>query len=251
MHRNVVHIDADILRAQRLENLAAVRLQLHSIKPDRIQMPRRIDLGSNRRRNDLRDLAKCGRITFRDLPAPRQIRLQLLQLLNAQGTSNVGQPVVEAQQHHLVMPLPGGLPLPRVAADAVIAKAAQRLGELRIVGRDHAAFPGRDVLHRMKAEDGHVRQAADPTALVLGAQSVAGIFDHHQPMALGQFEKRSQVRGMPGIIHRQNGLRSRSNARCCLFGIKIQRVRRDVGKDRNALPDRARNLRSPRRSTAK
>ena len=144
------------------------------------------------------------------MPAPRQIRIQFLQLLNAQGTGNVSQAVIETQQHHFVMPLPRGLPLARVAADAVIAKAAQRLGELRIVGRDHAAFSGGDVLHRMKTEDGHVRQAAHPTAFVLGAQGMAGIFDHDQPVALGQFKNRLQVGGMAGIVHGQNGPGSRA-----------------------------------------
>ena len=41
----------------------------------------------------------------------------------------------------------------------------------------------------MKAEDSHVRQAAHPAAFVFGAQGVAGIFDHHQPVTLGQFKK--------------------------------------------------------------
>ena len=88
------------------------------------------------------------------------------------------------------MPLARGLALPRVAADAVIAKSAQGFGEVGIVGGDHAAFAGGDVLHRMKAEDRHVRQAADPAASVLGAQRMAGIFDHDQPMALREFENR-------------------------------------------------------------
>ena len=99
------------------------------------------------------------------MPAARQIRFQLLQLLNAQGTRNVGQPVIETQQHHFIMPLSRCLALARVAADAVIAKAAQRLGKLRIVGGHHAAFARGDVLHRVKAENGHVRHAAHVAAL--------------------------------------------------------------------------------------
>ncbi len=70
-------------------------------------------------------------------------------------------------------------------------------------------------------------------ALVLGAQGVAGIFDYHQSVTLGQFKNRVQVCGMPGIVHGQNGPCSRGNSRCGLFGIEIQRVRRDVGEDRN------------------
>ncbi len=152
-------------------------------------MPGWIGIVANRGRNDFRNFTKCSRITRRDLPAARQIRLQLLQLLNAQGTGNVGQPVIETQQHHFVMPLSRGLALARVAADAVVAKAAQGFGKLRVVGRDHAAFSRGDVLHRMKAEDGHVRQAAHLAAFVLRAQGVAGILDHHQPVAVGELQE--------------------------------------------------------------
>ena len=88
------------------KHLAAVCLQSGSIKPNGIEVPGRIGLSANRRGNHFRNFAKRSPIPRRDLPAARQIRIQLLQLLNAQGTGDVGQPVVETQQHHLVMPLP-------------------------------------------------------------------------------------------------------------------------------------------------
>jgi hypothetical protein len=53
------------------------------------------------------------------------------------------------------------MPLPRFAVNAVIAKTPQRLGESCIVRRNHTAFPGGQMLHRMKAEHGHVGDATD------------------------------------------------------------------------------------------
>src|ERR1700690_3515122 len=62
MHRNVMHIDPDVLRAQRLEHLTAVCPQLHSINPNWIEVPGWIDVVANRWRNYLRDLTKRLRI---------------------------------------------------------------------------------------------------------------------------------------------------------------------------------------------
>ena len=43
------------------------------------------------------------------------------------------------------------------------------------------------MLHRMKAEDGHMRDTAHPPAAVFRAQRVAGILDHDQPMTIRDF----------------------------------------------------------------
>ena len=42
MNRDVVHVHADIFRAQRLEHLPAIGGQLAEIEPDWIEMPGRI-----------------------------------------------------------------------------------------------------------------------------------------------------------------------------------------------------------------
>ena len=64
----------------------------------------------------------------------------------------------------------------------MIAEPPQRFRQLQIVGRNHSTFPGRDVLHRMKAECSHIRNASNASPVILRAQSMASVFDHNQPM---------------------------------------------------------------------
>ena len=44
MHRNVMHIDPDILRPQGAENFAAAGVPLVRAEPNRIKMPRRVGI---------------------------------------------------------------------------------------------------------------------------------------------------------------------------------------------------------------
>ena len=90
-----------------------------------------LTLGTNSGRNHSRDSAECGGVSSRDFSAPRQIRFQLLQLRDTQGTGNIRQAIVETQQDHFILPLARALPLARIAADSVIAEAAQGLREVR------------------------------------------------------------------------------------------------------------------------
>ena len=60
-------------------------------------MPGGIDVLASLRRKHPSHVAELGRVSGCDLPAPRQIRLQLLQLLKPKSASNIGQAVVEAQ----------------------------------------------------------------------------------------------------------------------------------------------------------
>ena len=43
MHRNVMHVDANVFRAQRARNLGAILRQFRQIQANGIQVPRRID----------------------------------------------------------------------------------------------------------------------------------------------------------------------------------------------------------------
>jgi hypothetical protein len=64
---------------------------------------------------------------------------------------DIGQVVLEAGQHGVVVGRRGGaVGLPGVARDAVELEELDPLGELVVVGGQHAAFAGRDVLDRVK-----------------------------------------------------------------------------------------------------
>src|SRR4051812_45746576 len=122
------------------------------------------------------------------------------------------------------MPLPDALTVASITADAVISKPAQRFGKLRIVRRHHAALTGRQVLHGMKAEDGHVGNAADLAPAIFRAKSVTSIFDDRQPTVLCNFKKCIEVRGMSRIVNRKNCFRAWRDQRLDARWIKIERV---------------------------
>src|SRR5215813_84585 len=131
-------------------------------------------------------MMKRGVVHRCDLASARKIRLQFLQLLDPQSTDDVGQAVVESEQHHFVVPLPGALALSRIAGNPMVSEPAKSLCEFGIMGRYHAAFAGGDVLHRMKAEHRLIRDAADPRSFVFRTKSVASILNHDEVVLSGR-----------------------------------------------------------------
>ena len=150
MDRHVVHVDADILGSERREHLRAIDAQAG---PSRSRMGYRCQAGSRSAgTNGVRISGNGERLVVyarRDLAASRQPRRQLPQLSEAERALDVGQPVVEAELDDLVEPRAARLRAPRLSASMPwLRKRPQPRRELRVVGRDHAALAGRDVLDR-------------------------------------------------------------------------------------------------------
>ena len=118
---------------------------------------------------------------------------------------DIGQPVVEPEGHH-VLP-PGGLPIPHLSLDAVIAKPAQLFGEVRVVGGDHPALPCGDVLDRMEAERGEVAQAPDPPAVPFRSQGVRRVLDDPEAAWLRDRPDPVHVAGKTREVDGQDRLR--------------------------------------------
>ena len=80
---------------------------------------------------------------------------------------------------HLVVRRPGaGVARPRIARSCRAATAiAHATGPRLRVGRHHAAFAGRQVLHRVEAERGEIAERADARAADRRAEGVRGILD--------------------------------------------------------------------------
>ncbi len=79
---------------------------------------------------------------------------------------------------------------------------------------DHAALAvGTEVLAGIEAEAAHVAEAADATALVLGAVRLAGILDHDQAVAARDLEDRIHVGRLAVQVHRDDGLGARGDRR--------------------------------------
>jgi|SRR3974377_345687 len=112
-----------------------------------------------------------------NLAPSREVRIQAPKLRKTKCAGDVRQSIVESESNHLVVPGTGVLTLPGVIGNPVVAKQTQSLGQSIIVRNDHSAFARRDVLHRMKAERGHVRDRSNLAAVILGAKGVAGVLN--------------------------------------------------------------------------
>ena len=77
--------------------------------------------------------------------------------------------------------------------EAEVAQRAAGGGERLIVGQDHAAFAGSDVLVRVEAEGADVAKTSARAAAAGLAVHLGGIFDHFETMAAGDVEHRIDI----------------------------------------------------------
>src|SRR3989442_6239785 len=89
MYRDVMHVYSNVFLTKRSKDLAAIRREFCQVETNWVQVPRRIGLCTNRGRNYSPDLAKSRGVADCDFSAPRQIRFQLAELLDAQSTCDV------------------------------------------------------------------------------------------------------------------------------------------------------------------
>src|SRR4051794_188659 len=115
-------------------------------------MPCRKNIVSYRRHYDSWQFAECPCVARCDGAAPGQVRLKFFELRETGRAGDVRQAIVKSQQDHFKKPLASLLALPRIAADSMIAKPPQGFRQLRVTGRNHAAFAGGEMFHGMKAE---------------------------------------------------------------------------------------------------
>ena len=87
-----------------------------------------------------------------------------------------------------------------------ITQHADGAGIIGVVGYDHAAFTvSAQVFARVKTETAHVTHTADSSAFILRTVSLGGIFNHHQTMALGNFQNRIHICRLSVKMHGDNG----------------------------------------------
>ncbi len=130
------------------------------------------------------------------------------------------------------MPFTGALALAGITRNSMITEPPQGLRKLRVAGGDHSTFPGRDVLHRMEAENRHVRNRASRTLAIFRAQSMTRVFDHDEPVVTGNLLDRLQIGWMSRIRHGKNRARPGRHLLRDLRRIDVERVGANIGKDR-------------------
>ena len=101
------------------------------------------------------------------------------QLAQAQRREHVGQPVVEAELVHLLVPgaLVGVAHLVAVTDQPDEVEPVRPLAELGVERRDRAALGGRHVLRREERERREVGERADGSAPVRRADRVGGVLE--------------------------------------------------------------------------
>src|SRR5439155_1314218 len=90
----------------------------------------------------------------------------------------------EAHLQYVVSPGTGaGVTFPRVVRHTMQAQAPDALRRLPVVGRDHPAFPGGQVLRGIEAEAGEVGLRSDRPAVHPGPESVGRVVSHPDRIA--------------------------------------------------------------------
>src|SRR5579883_1398371 len=146
-NRNEMDAGSDAARAQFLDEAVAPDLQPVEIQPELIEVPRMASIAALRRRFDFPD---CGQAPGIDagVCGPQGVEpLDLFELMDADGGLHVAEIVFEARLGDLVIPASlFAVAVPGVLADAMQAEHAHAVRQRGIVGGDHAAFAGGDVL---------------------------------------------------------------------------------------------------------
>ena len=112
-------------------------------------------------------------------------------------------------------------------------EATQAFLKLRIVGHDHATFPGGHVLYGVVAENGHLRPLTitDGFALIGCPHGMRRVLDDRKAFALSQLSDGFEVNGSTRQVYWNHRFRLRRDhgldgLRCDQSGVGI-----DIGKD--------------------
>ena len=157
--------------------------------------------------------------------------LDALQLVQAQGCGDVGQVVLEARRHDLVVPAGhlGREAVEGIAVDAVQAHDLGARGQLGAARDQHAALARGHGLVGVEAEDDGVAVVqTDELAAPGGGQRVGRVFDHLHAMLVRDGLHRVHVHRQARVVHRHDGFGLGRDGRFKLGQVDVQRGRVDV-----------------------
>ncbi len=175
------------------------------------------------------DAAQTGaEMTCQVLPAG-QIGIQAIQLRTADGGLEFGQSVVRADH---VRQIGDAVRFDQVFCMVAYQLAAQ--GKLVVVGYQHAAFAGVDMLVIVEAKAADVAYRADRFAFVMHARCLGCVLDDFEAVLLGQRHDRVHVAGLAENMHQHDGLSARRNDLGDGGGTDVKAIFIDVGKNRDA-----------------
>ena len=104
MHRQIVHIDADIFGAQRGENTRSIRRDARAVQLDHIEVIRMVDLGIDLQGAQPRQARHRKIVAPRDGAAALDPARQFFNLTQAQRGLDVVHPIIVTQLDHRIVP---------------------------------------------------------------------------------------------------------------------------------------------------
>ena len=121
---------------------------------------------------------------------------------------------------------------PRAAFVAtLITKGDAHIGQVVIVGENHTAFAGGDLLIGIKGEDGHFAEGAGLFAFQLGAEGFTAILEDGEVVSFGDFADFVEVGGAAEGLDRHNGFGILGYFIFDFCGVDVEGFRVDIDKD--------------------
>src|SRR2546426_1384901 len=159
-----------------------------------VRMEHPVPLERRRQAFDLRD--PLGEATGVLPPSPYET-VQLSELHEPDRGGDLRHPIVVAHEHMVVL-----RPL------AMVPEEAADLGDLRVVGKNHPALPGRHVLRWIERETRGVPEVPRLLPVVLSPVSLARVFEHDEVVRLRDLVDRLHLSGLAIEVHRHHDSRT-------------------------------------------
>ncbi len=226
---------ADAARAQLVDEFIAADVELVQVQANGVEMPGMAAVFARGRRLHFLQSGQAALVYAGVSRAQGMQALDFFELAQADGGLHIAEVVLETGLEHLVIPVPFfGVAVPGVLGDAVQTQHAHALGQGGVVGGDHAALAGGDVLGGVEAEGRRGAGRAGSSrreAAILSVGGVSGVFNDVQTMALRNLPDFVHAAGQPAQMDGDDGSRAGGHPRGDTGGIEIA-VRADIGQHR-------------------
>ncbi len=221
--RDEIGVAADAVFLEVLHDGVAVGLREFVGKSDDVDEPACGFGFGHGRQVDFRDVGQGAIVEAGGAAAQVEDFVEAFHLRFAQRGAEFVDAVVEPHPRM-------GEPCGRVAA--LVSHGAGEVGQVVVVGDDHAALAGGDLLVGVEGEHAAVAEVAGGPAAEVPAQGLAAILDHGQLVRAGNPLVAVEVGRVPEHLHGQNGLRPRRDGRLQGLRIGVVGFGVDVHKDR-------------------
>ncbi len=162
-------------------------------------------------------------IPFSDLGAFGNDFVDAGELDDAEGAVDVAETVIVAEAF-VAEPGAGFAP-------ALIAEGDADIGQMSIVGENHTALAGRDLLIGVECKDGHFAEGSCLSAVQFGAEGLAAVLDDGEVVFLGDGADFVEVCGAAERLDGKDGLCFFGDCGFDFRGVDVESRRVDIDED--------------------